>query len=221
MRDPHLPDTAAALRPRLDAGLDALQLPLPDTARTALLGYLVQMHKWNAAYNLSAVRELPLMLSRHLLDSLSVAHLITGGRIVDVGTGADLPGLPLAIAQPHRHFTLVDSAGKRIRFLQHVVRVLNLTNVTVIQSRVQDLPAVAADQIVSRAFTSLVAFAELCEPHLQASGQLLAMKGIPPLDEIDALAGVWQATVHTLQVPELDARRCAVVLSRTDPGAPN
>lgn len=206
-----MPDAIA-----LAQGLGALGLDLPEPATDRLLRYLALLRKWNGAYNLTAVRDPRAMLSRHLFDSLSIAPYVRGPRVMDAGTGAGLPGIPLAIALPHIKFVLLDAAGKRMRFLHQVQAELQLPNMELIQARLEAYAGAPVDQIVSRAFTSLVGFADLATPYLVGSGELLAMKATPPTEEIAALAGGYRIDSVSLVVPELDAPRCLVRLAPTD-----
>lgn len=202
---------------RLDHGIDALGLDLPASARERLLAYLKSLERWNRTYNLTALRSLDDMVTRHVLDSLAVAPLLDGDRCLDVGSGAGLPGIPLAIAAPGRHWTLLDASGKRVRFLRHVVAGLGIGNVSCVQSRVEDYePATPFDTVLSRAFASLpdflVAVGHLCAP----TGRVMAMKGRLPAEELSALPASWRLTgLHQLRVPGLEAARHLAVLARS------
>lgn len=176
---------------------------------------LDELGKWNQAYNLTAVNGREEWLTHHLLDSLSIAPLLAGGRIADVGTGAGFPGLPLAILYPERTFTLLDSNGKKTRFVQHAVRTLGLTNVLPLQARAQALaPGVPFDTVMARAFAALPELAQavrgLCGPHTR----VLAMKGKRPDQELAALdPRAWHVeAVQRIEVPGLDAERQVVTL---------
>ncbi len=212
---------AAAIRAGLPGcGLD--EAAHPDLA-AGLTAYLALLVRWNAKWNLTAVRDPRDMVVRHLFDSLAVDPWVRGPRIVDVGTGAGLPGIPLALLRPTHRFTLLDSAGKRTRFLQHVVARLGLENVEVVQARVEDYDATAGfDTVVSRAFTSVDRFAatagHLCGP----GGRLLAMAGQFPADDLAALPDGWRLTAAgRLVVPGLEAARHAVLLTGPErDGAP-
>ena len=187
----------------------------PDAAR--LMRLLDELERWNRAYNLTAIRKREDMLTHHLLDSLSVHSELRGTTVADVGTGAGFPGLPLAIVNPSRRFTLIDSAGKKIRFVQHAARELGLENVEGLHARVDDEKRVF-DTVVARAFAPLpellAGVAHLCGP----ATRVLAMKGQWPQAEIDAIPAGWHHEgSHELTVPGLDESRCVVVLSRGRP----
>ncbi|VEG91685.1 16S rRNA (guanine(527)-N(7))-methyltransferase RsmG [Legionella spiritensis] len=186
------------------------QLGLPDHS-DALLTYLSLLNKWNHVYNLTAVREIPAMVSRHVLDSLAVLPFIRGARIVDVGSGAGLPGIPLAIARPQTRITLLDSNGKKTRFLEEVQRHLMLDNVEVIQSRIENYhPAQAFDTVISRAFSDLAQMIHWTKHVIDAHGIWLAMKGRYPQTELSMIDFPYQ--VHRYDVPGLDEERCSVII---------
>ena len=210
-----------SLRQRLVAGVAALQLELPVGTIERLLDYLDLLDRWNATYNLSAVRDRSAMVTRHLLDSLSVATFVRGRTLADLGTGAGLPGIPLAILAPERAVTLVDSNGKKTRFLRAAVRELGLANVSVVEARVERAPG-SYDCITARAFTSLAEMLTLGGHLLAADGLWLAMKGRDPGDEIAALpAGFRIESIQPLAVPGLDAERCVVVIRRSGAARPD
>lgn len=196
-------------------GCERLQIRLPEGACARLAAYLALLERWNRAYNLTAVREPEAMVVRHLLDSLSILPWLAGPRVLDVGSGAGLPGIPLAIARPEYTFCLLDSNGKRTRFLTQAAAELQLANVSVVRSRVEDYrPAALFNSVVSRAFATLadlVADAgRLCAPE----GRLLAMKGVFPDDELARLPPAYRLVgVYPLQVPHLDAERHLVHLA--------
>ncbi|MGH8398082.1 MAG: 16S rRNA (guanine(527)-N(7))-methyltransferase RsmG [Gammaproteobacteria bacterium] len=203
-------------RQLLAPGLIQLGVELPDDGAVKLLTFIELLVKWNAAYNLTAVREPTEMVSKHLLDSLTLAPYLHGKSILDVGTGAGLPGIPLAIALPDRHFTLLDSNGKKTRFLTHAATALGLKNVDVVQVRAEDYrPKEPFDTVTSRAFASLADFLELTVHLCTPGGYWLAMKGEPPDDELRALpAGFRLVALHPVHVPGLDAQRCVVKIER-------
>lgn len=210
-------DDLQSLRPLLQRGLKRLGFPADATFEAALLTYLAELVRWNKAYNLTAVRDPQEMVIRHLLDSLAVQPYISGPRIIDVGTGAGLPGIPLALADPEQFFVLLDSNGKKVRFLQHVVGELGLANVTPVQSRVDEYSEDNwFDTVVCRAFTSLAEFVTNSGHLVAANGQLVAMKGKLPDDEIAALPDPWQVTrAEPLAVPGLEGERHVIVLRRS------
>ena len=202
----------------LARGAAQLGVPLSALQQEQLLAYLALLIKWNKAYNLTAVRNPDEMVSRHLLDSLSVVPYVDerGDRWLDVGSGGGMPGVPLAILFPERRFTLLDSNGKKTRFLTQVKLELKLANLEVIHSRVEDYqPAEPFDGITSRAFSSLEDFAEwtrhLSGPHTQ----WLAMKGIHPKDELQALPADFQLQAcEVLKVPGCQGQRHLLILRR-------
>lgn len=206
----------------LNAGIGELELTLAPASVSRFCSYLRLLQEWNQRYNLTAVRDPGDMVRRHLLDSLAVVRLLHGDSVLDVGTGAGLPGIPLAVACPGKHFVLLDSNGKKIRFVTHAVAALGLTNVQVVQVRAEDYrPAEQFATVISRAFAQLADFlsltAHLCVP----GGRWLAMKGAPSEEELQKLpAGFRVIAVHPLKVPGLDARRCVVEVERTNSHLP-
>ncbi|PLR37845.1 16S rRNA (guanine(527)-N(7))-methyltransferase RsmG [Chimaeribacter californicus] len=200
---------------KLDALLNQAGIVLPDQQKHQLLAYVGMLDKWNKAYNLTSVRDPRQMLVRHILDSIVVNPHLQGSRFIDVGTGPGLPGIPLAIVRPDAHFTLLDSLGKRVRFLRQVQHELGLTNITPVQSRVEEFSAEPPfDGVISRAFASLQDMVSWCR-HLPepAQGRFYALKGVRPDDELATLperVGVEQ--VVKLTVPELDGERHLVIL---------
>lgn len=204
-------------RLQLDQGLAAMQQRLSEAQREALLGYLGLLAKWGRAYNLTAVRDPAVMVRRHLLDSLSILPWVDQGPVLDVGTGAGLPGIPLAIARPNLNFSLLDSNGKKTRFLQQVIGELGMANVEVIRSRIEqvDRPGHYA-RITSRAYARLADMAAATASLLAADGCWLAMKGAEPTAEVGELPPGLSAEVIRLAVPgERAARHLAVI--RRDP----
>jgi 16S rRNA (guanine527-N7)-methyltransferase len=206
----------AALRQRLVAGLAELALEPPPGAIDCLLGYVDLLVQWNRAYNLTAVREPGDMLSRHLLDSLSITPWVRGSSLADLGSGAGLPGIPLAIFAPRRRILLVDSNGKKARFLREAVRQLGLANVEVAESRVEDVRG-TFDCVTARAFTSLADMLDRGAHLLAADGRWLALKGRFPHDELaDVPAAFVVESVDAIAVPGLDAERHVVVIGHAD-----
>jgi 16S rRNA (guanine527-N7)-methyltransferase len=202
------------LEKRLRQGLHEMGLELPLAAVEKLLNFLQLLEKWNKTYNLTAVRDPEQMVPRHLLDSLSVLPYLQGPRVLDIGTGAGLPGIPLALARPDLEFTLLDSNAKKTRFATQALHELGLKNVAVVQERVEKFhPAEKFDTLIARAFASipdmLAASRHLCAP----SGRFLVMKGVFPQEELAAVTDGYRAEVKALTIPGLDAARHMVILA--------
>lgn len=198
----------------LEVGLHRMEIELNEAQRLRLLDYLALLVKWNQAYNLTAVRDPSEMISRHLLDSLSVMPYIEGERWLDVGSGGGMPGVPMAIANPEKRWVLLDSNGKKTRFLTQVKMTLSLSNVTVEQRRVEDYrPDQAFDGIISRAFSNLSDFCDWTR-HLGDNRTLwLAMKGPHPDEELKQLPADFQLQrEHLLTVPDSPAQRHLLIL---------
>lgn len=197
------------------AAIDQLAIVLDDTQIEQLLAYHSGLIKWNKAYNLTAVRDPMAMVQRHLIDSLSILPFLPSGRLLDVGTGGGLPGMVVAITRPDIAVTLLDSNGKKIRFLRQMTMELGLKSVATIQSRVESYSAEPFDVITSRAFATLADMVTWSQHLLAPDGQFIAMKGLYPDDELAALPSDIQVTgVRQLQVPGADGQRHLVVLSR-------
>lgn len=206
----------ASLYARLQAGLAELGLAPGADACERLLDYVELLTRWNTAYNLTAVREPGEMVTRHLLDSLAVAKLVRGDSLADLGTGAGLPGIPLAILAPERQHTLIDSNGKKVRFLREAVRALALANVRVEQSRVEDARG-QFDCVSARAFATLGDMLRLGGHLLAPDGIWIALKGQLSKDEILGVpAGFVVADVIALAVPGLGAARQVAIIKRTN-----
>ncbi|KFD22002.1 MULTISPECIES: 16S rRNA (guanine(527)-N(7))-methyltransferase RsmG [Tatumella] len=192
-------------------------ISLSDQQKHQLVSYVGMLDKWNKAYNLTSVRDPQQMLIRHIMDSIVVAPYLEGRKFIDVGTGPGLPGIPLSIVCPHAHFTLLDSLGKRVRFLRQVQHELKLENITPVQSRVEaftDEPLF--DGVISRAFASLQDMVSWCH-HLPAAGQgrFYALKGQVPDEELSALPEhLVLESVISLQVPDLEGERHLVILKQ-------
>ncbi len=202
------------LQEKLAEGLAALPLELGPDVQSRLIDFLHLLVKWNRAYNLTAVRQPEQMVTRHLLDSLVIGPYLKGSHILDVGTGAGLPGIPLALAYPDRHFTLLDSNGKKIRFVTQAVAELGLANVDVIQSRIEAFqPDRRFDTITARAYASIEELVRQTSRLLADEGHYLIMKGVYPVAEVEAMpAGYRLEAVHPLNVPKLDAERHLLIL---------
>lgn len=200
---------------KLDSLLNTAGIELPYQQKHQLIGYVELLDKWNKAYNLTSVRDPMQMLVRHILDSIVVNPHLQGSRFIDVGTGPGLPGIPLAIVRPDAHFVLLDSLGKRVRFLRQVQHELGLSNIEPVQSRVEDFAAKPPfDGVISRAFASLQDMLSWCH-HLPAKpeGRFYALKGVRPDDELATLPeGIVVESVVRLRVPELDGERHLVIL---------
>lgn len=200
---------------KLSVLLKSAGISLSDQQKQQLVGYVEMLHKWNKAYNLTSVRDPEQMLVRHILDSLVVEPHLSGDRFIDVGTGPGLPGIPLAIVRPQSHFTLLDSLGKRVRFLKQVQHELKLENISPVQSRVEDFPAEPPfDGVISRAFASLTDMVTWCHHLPGPQGRFYALKGVLPQDEIAALpAGLTVENVLPLSVPQLEGERHLVIIA--------
>ncbi|EDW0110950.1 16S rRNA (guanine(527)-N(7))-methyltransferase RsmG [Salmonella enterica] len=194
--------------------LDEAGISLTDHQKTLLVAYVDMLHKWNKAYNLTSVRDPAEMVVRHILDSIVVAPYLQGQRFIDVGTGPGLPGIPLAIVLPDAHFTLLDSLGKRVRFLRQVQHELRLENITPVQSRVEAYPSEPPfDGVISRAFASLNDMVSWCHHLPGEKGRFYALKGQLPEDEIASLPDEFSVeSVEKLRVPQLEGERHLVII---------
>lgn len=216
--------TKADLTKQLQPGLAEMGLDLGQTQQAAMIEYVHLLDKWNQAFNLSAVRDPVEMVSRHLLDSLSLLPRIqqlsegkAGFTILDVGTGPGLPGIPLALSLPEANFVLLDSNGKKTRFVFQAVVALGLNNVKVENARIESYQSPGQlDIVVSRAFSSLADFALGCEHLCGPDTRLLAMKGLYPTDEIADLPSHWQhVDARAVDIPQCDAQRHIIELQLT------
>ena len=198
-------------------GARALALDLDEAQIVRLVAHLDLLDDWNSRMNLTAIRDRPSQLTKHLLDSLTVLPYLQGGRIADVGSGAGFPGIPLAIVEPQRHFTLIESTGKKCRFLEHVREALELRNVEVVQSRAESYkPEVRFDTVIARAVGPVADLVKVAGPLVVGGGRLLAMKGRYPEAELAAKLNGWKvAAVHPLTVPGLGEERHLVELVRS------
>lgn len=193
----------------------ALGVALSEHDAERLRQLLGELARWNQRFNLTGLTDLESMLTHHVLDSLSVQRYLHGHAIADVGTGAGFPGLPLALVNPERRFTLIDSNGKKIRFISHAVRTLDLVNVEPLQARVETLrPERPFDTVLARAFAPLPQLLETIAPLCGIDTRVLAMKGKWPQGELEGLPPLWRvAESHTLSVPGLAEQRCLIVLT--------
>jgi 16S rRNA (guanine527-N7)-methyltransferase len=201
----------------LIAGTAAMGVPVDAVTATALLRLVDELEAANASFNLTAIRDRPGMLRKHVLDSLSVQPYLRGTRIADVGTGAGFPGLPLAIINPARRFALIEATGKKARFVRQTAERLGCANVEVVHVRAEDYrPAERFDGVLARALSSLAEFVAKAGHLCAADGRLLAMKGKRPDEELAALPATCRVVaVHRLKLPGLDDERHLVELSGT------
>ncbi|TGN39485.1 16S rRNA (guanine(527)-N(7))-methyltransferase RsmG [Marinobacter confluentis] len=202
---------------QLAEGLADMGLALDESVQARLLAFLALLNKWNRAYNLTAVRDSKQMVSRQLLDSLSILPFVSTDHLLDVGAGGGLPGIPLAIVRPQSRFTLLDSNSKKTRFLTQCVLELGLKNVEVIHGRAEQCqPSQPFQQISSRAFTALDNMVNWCGELLANDGEFLAMKGQFPDDEVAALPEHWQVShQQTLSVPGSEGDRHLLIVRRS------
>ena len=201
------------LQPQLQQALSELKLPLSDEQQLQLLYYLQQLLFWNKAYNLTAIKDDQQALIKHIFDSLSIVPFLPAGDLLDIGTGAGLPAMIVAICQPQRAVTALDSNQKKIRFIKQVASELGLKNLTPVASRIE-AHAGSYQVITSRAFSSLVDFVTHSQSKLADNGIICAMKGVEPVDEIQALQNEWQINTQVLTVPELYESRHLIYLQR-------
>lgn len=209
-----------SLAQRLQLGLIALELDLPVAMQSKLLAYVALLSKWNRTYNLTAIRDESQMLTQHLLDSLSVLpaleeSALAGRRWADIGSGAGLPGIPLAIARPDLEMTLIETVEKKSAFQRQAKIELGLSNLSVVSGRVESQAPAQFDAVISRAFADLADFVGLAGHLLARNGKLYAMKGLAPEDEISRLPPGWIVVDRTrLSVPGLEAQRHLIVLEK-------
>jgi 16S rRNA (guanine527-N7)-methyltransferase len=205
-----------SIEQRLVQDTASMGVCLTPTDAARLLRLLDELERWNRTYNLTAIRSRPQMLTHHLLDSLAVQPDLQGVSVADVGTGAGFPGLPLAVLNPDRRFVLIDSNGKKVRFVEHAAHALGLHNVQTVHGRVESMRGVQPfDSVVSRAFAPLPDMIATVAPLCGTGTRVLAMKGKWPQEEIDALPPEWrQRGSRELAVPGLNESRCVIVLTR-------
>jgi 16S rRNA (guanine527-N7)-methyltransferase len=200
----------------LERGLSELGLSAGPEQCQRLLRFLELLHKWNRVYNLTAIEDPPEAVRLHLLDSLAVAAFLHGDRVLDIGTGAGLPGIPLAIVQPERRFVLLDSNAKKIRFVRQAVIELGLSNVAPVQARIESFTDAAGfDCVLARAYASLAEIWADASPLLKAGGSVLALKGRRPEAELGGLPAGIAVGIHRLRVPGVDVERHLAELKAT------
>lgn len=203
-----------SLATTLEQGIAALGLSIAQPVQQKLLDYLALLTKWNKVHNLTAIRAVEDMVTLHLLDSLAILPYITGNRLLDVGSGAGLPGIPVALTRPEVQVTVLDSSHKKTTFLRQAKAELGLDNLQVVCSRVEQYqPPEKFQLVVSRAFSDLAEFVKLTSHLIADNGVWLAMKGVHPHDELAQLQGL-QVDVLLLTVPGLEAQRHMVVLKK-------
>lgn len=202
----------------LQQGSQKLGLSLSDEALALLLKYQDALVLWNKAYNLTAIRDPKEMLVKHLLDSLSILNDLPEGRLLDVGTGGGMPGMIIALCQPERKCVLLDSNGKKIRFLKQFIADLKLKNVVAVQTRVENEESINElgkfDVITSRAFASLTDFITASRPFMHEKSIIASMKGLIPADEIELHKNEFSCDIIELKVPRLDEQRHLLLLKQ-------
>lgn len=196
--------------------IDEAGLKIPEQQQAQLVGYVQLLDKWNKAYNLTSVRDPKEMIIKHIMDSLVVSQYLEGQRFIDVGTGPGLPGIPLAIVHPELEFVLLDSLGKRIRFIRQVTHELGIDNVTAVQSRVEAYqPEHGFDGVLSRAFASMHDMLTWCHHLPHQNGYFLALKGQVDAEEINNLPEKCSViSIKPLIVPRLEGQRHLVILQQ-------
>lgn len=200
----------------LARGIDALGLEISTEQQAKLVRFVEMINKWNKAYNLTSVRDPHQMMIKHILDSLAVKPYVEGQTVIDVGTGPGLPGIPLAIVLPETHFVLLDSLGKRVRFMKQCAHDLGIANIEPVQSRVEEhQPQQPYDCVLSRAFASLKDMLHWCSHLVDSEGKFLALKGQFPQEELDEVSNHYQITsINNLSVPELEGERHLVTIKK-------
>ncbi|MFQ5981976.1 MAG: 16S rRNA (guanine(527)-N(7))-methyltransferase RsmG [Woeseiaceae bacterium] len=199
----------------IKAGAECLPQDLPPGAAEKLAHLLAELRRWNRRINLTAITSPAAMVSGHVLDSLSIRAFLEGRRVIDVGTGAGFPGLPLAIAEPDIEFELLDSNGKKISFVRHAIGEIGVPNATAIKARVEDYaPGKRFDTVIARALASVARLVELAGHLVVEDGVMLVHKGRYPADELQDIADAWEYSVNELAVPGLDARHVVALRRR-------
>jgi len=202
---------------KLRTGLDELDIQLSDEQIENLLKYVAELHRWNKAYNLTAIRDPEQMLYLHLLDSLAIIPFLQGDNFADIGTGPGIPGIPLAIACPTKKFQLIDSNGKKMRFVFQTCLKLGLDNVQEKQTRVEQFEPISGgyDGVISRAFTSVPDMLVKCDHLVAENGFFYAMKGKVPEDELSNLEKNYKVVAcHELDVPGVDGKRHLINIAK-------
>lgn len=205
------------LQAALQGYIGKTDLSVSETQQNTLVDYVMLMDKWNKAYNLTSVRDPHQMLVKHIVDSIVIAPYLNGKRYIDVGTGPGLPGIPLAIMLPEVSFVLLDSLGKRVRFMKQVAFELKITNIEPVQSRVEQYRSeLGFDGVISRAFASLKDMLHWCQHLVDSQGEFLALKGQFPQQELDQLpAGFALQESFSLNVPGLEGERHLLKIRKT------
>ncbi len=192
-----------------------LPSPVTNEQAAALAALLAELERWNKKVNLTAIRDPDEMVTGHVMDSLAALPLVEGKHVLDVGTGAGFPGLPLAIVQPQRSFVLLDSNNKKVQFVRHAAGMLGLTNVEAVKARAEDFaPGYRFDTVIARAVATLAALVEMAGHHVGEDGVFVALKGRLPEEELTELPNAWQSTVMPLSVPGLEPGSRHAVLMR-------
>ncbi len=203
------------IRTRLEEGAHQLDVALTETQLNLLIDYLAMIQKWNKAYNLVGTSKATELAQKHLLDSISVIPYVKMSPVLDVGSGAGLPGIPLAISLPDISFTLLDSNGKKARFMRQVVMDLQLTNVEIVQTRVESYhPSEAPKTVLSRAFAPLDKALKMLSAVCAPQGQVQIMLGAQP-NELPALDEINNIQIHSVTIPGLDSQRHLLIADRT------
>jgi 16S rRNA (guanine527-N7)-methyltransferase len=202
----------------IESAIQCLDQSFPDDTAEKLLVVLDELERWGRRFNLTAIRDPEEMITAHILDSLVARPLLQGTEVLDVGTGAGFPGLPLAIAEPARQFTLLDSNNKKIMFVQHVAGLLGLSNVTAVKGRGEDYaPGRRFDTVIARALAALPRLVEIAGHHVGEDGVFIALKGRYPAQELEQLGDkLWTHTVTELDVPGLERGSRHAALLRRD-----
>ena len=205
----------SALIDGIRSGVESLGQTLPPGADEKLAMLVEELERWGRRINLTAIRDAKAMISGHILDSLAVRPFLNGRRIIDIGTGAGFPGLPLAIAEPELEFVLLDSNGKKLSFVRHITALLGLPNVATVKSRAEDYaPGERFDTVIARALAKTARLTELGAHLSGEGGVLLALKGKHPADELEELPAIWEYSVTELTVPGRDDHARHVITLR-------